>query len=94
MKLDPGDYNLLGLKLHENVYIDICLPFRSHHRKQILQCLSNAVRDFMRHDSYAILNYVDDFIGVGIPSIVHYSYSHLLCLLYAFGLDISERKLV
>ena len=30
VKLDPNDYNLLGLKLN-NLYIDSCLPFGFRH---------------------------------------------------------------
>ena len=71
IKLDPGDYNLLGLTWCQNVYVDTCLPFGSHHRTQIFQHLSDAVCHFMCRDGYVILNYIDDFIGVGVLSVVH-----------------------
>ena len=34
IKVDPGDYDLLGLNWN-GVYLDICLPFGTHHGSQI-----------------------------------------------------------
>ena len=47
VKVDLGDYNLLGLQWN-GMYIDTCLPLGTHHGSQIFQCLSNAVRYIMR----------------------------------------------
>ena len=43
LKIDPGDYDLLGL--HWNaVFFDMCLPFGSTHGSQNFQRVSDAVR--------------------------------------------------
>ena len=45
-----------------------------------------------RH-GHCIINYVDDFVGVGIPSFASASYDCLLSLLCRLGLDVSQKKL-
>ena len=37
---------------------------------------------------------LDDFVRIGVPSIMHASYHFLLALLKRLGLDITEMKLV
>ena len=34
------------------------------------------MRHFIHCDSYVVLNYVDDFIGVGYVSVAQHSYDH------------------
>ena len=37
---------------------------------QIFQRLSVAVRFMMRHERFDVVNYVDDFVGIGVPTLV------------------------
>ena len=67
IKVDPLDYDLLGLQWHD-VYVDTCVPFGSQHGSQIFQCVSDAVHHIMRHHGHKGINYVDDYIGYGVPS--------------------------
>ena len=69
VKLDPFDYDLLGLKWRDVTFYDTCLPFGTRHGTQIFQRLSDAVRFIMRRDGYDVINYVDDFVGFGTPSV-------------------------
>ena len=48
----------------------------------------------MRHDGYDIINYVDDFVGVGISSIAGAAFDHLRYVLACLGLDVSIKKLI
>ena len=64
VKIDPFDFDLLGLRWRDVTYVDTCLPFGSRHGMQIFQRISDAVRFIMRRDGYDVINYVDDFIGV------------------------------
>ena len=86
--------DLLGLRWHDVKYVDTCLPFGSRHGMQIFQSISDTVRFNMRCDSYDVINYVDDFIGVATPSVAKQSYDHLIKLLECLGLDVSVKKLV
>ena len=46
IKIDPGDYHLLGLKL-DSYFIDSCFPFGFRHGSAIFQHISDAVCHFM-----------------------------------------------
>ena len=93
VKVDPGDYDLLGLHWH-GAYVGTCLPFGTRHGSQIFQCLSDAVRFMMRQKGFCVIDYIDDYVGVGVPGIVHDLYNHLVELMRKLGLTISEKKLV
>ena len=84
VKVDPGDYNLLGLEWN-----GMCLPFRTWHRSQIFQRISDAVRFLMRQAGFYIINYIDDYIEVGVTSIAQHSFDHLLALMKRLGLSVS-----
>ena len=94
IKIDPFDFDLLGLKWHDVAYFDTCLPFGSRHGTQIFQRVSDAVCFIMRGDGYNVVNYVDDFVGVGIRSVASVAFEHLKNVLQRLGLEISVRKLV
>ena len=94
VKLDPSDYNVLGLKWNDLTYFDTCLPFMSRHDMQIFQRLSDAIRHMMRHLGFDVINYVDDFVGVGTPSVARHSYDALIELPKKLGLEVSSKKLV
>ena len=66
VKVDSGENALLGLQWN-STYIDMCLPFGTRHGSQITQCLSDAVRYIMCQNGHCIIDYIDDYIGVGIP---------------------------
>ena len=61
---------------------------------QIFQRLSDAVRFILRTPGFKVINYVDDFIGVGVPSVEHRSFACLQILLCELGFTISDKKLV
>ena len=67
VKVDPGDYNLLGLEWNGH-YVDTCVPFGTRHGSQIFQRLSNAVRFVMRREGFTMIDYIDDYVGMGVPS--------------------------
>ena len=56
VKLDPKDYNLLGLSLN-GLYIVSCLPFGFRHASALFQRLSNAVRYIMAQKGFSVTNY-------------------------------------
>ena len=93
MKLDPRDYDLLGLS-HVSWYIDICLPFRYHHKSALFQHLSDAVRHIMHQKGYGIMNYFDDILGIDIPSKIDAFFDTLQSLLHDLNFEISMKKLI
>ena len=93
VKVDPGDYDLLGLAWKGH-YVDSCIPFGTRHGSQICQFLSDAVRFIMRQKGFKMIDYIDDYIGVGITSVAHASYVALLDIMSDLGLTVSQKKLV
>ena len=93
IKVDPMDYNLLGLQWR-HVYVNTCVPFGSRHSSQIFQLVSDVVRHMMRRMGHSVINYVNDYVGFGVPSDAKCSYDHLYDLLECLGLTISKKKLV
>ena len=93
LKMDPFDFDLLGLNW-DGVYVDTCLPFGSRHGSQFFQRVSDAVRYVMRQRSHDVINYTDDFLGFGTPSVARCSFDALLDVMHSLGLTISQKKLV
>ena len=93
IKVDPLDYDLLGLHWR-HVYVDTCVLFGSRHGSQIFQRVSDAVRHIMRRHGHKVINYVDDYVGFGVPTDARASYDLLYDLLQKLGLTVSQKKLV
>ena len=91
IKVDPLDYDLLGLHWHD-VYIDICVPFGSHHGSQSFQHISDAVRHIMRRHGHKFITYVDDYFGFCVLSDAIASFDLLFDLLQKLGLTVSQKK--
>ena len=71
-----------------------CLPFGTGHGSQIFQCLSDTAHHVMRQRSFCVIDYIDDYVEVGVPDIVHASFASLFKLMIDLGLTISDSKLV
>ena len=93
IKVDPLDYDLLGLHWRD-IYVDTCVPFGSRHGSQIFQRVSDAVRHIMCCHGHKVINYVDDYLGFGVPSDARASFDLLFDLLQKLGLTVSQKKLV
>ena len=85
--------DLLGLEW-QGAYVDTYVPFGMCHGSQIFHCLSDAVRYMMCQKGYAMIDYIDDYVGIGIPSVAWKSYDALTHLMREIGLTINEKKLV
>ena len=84
VKLDPRDYDLLSLR-HDGWSLDTCLLFGFCHGSALVQCLQ---RD------YSVINYIDDILGIELPSRVNVLFDALSSLLAHLGFEISQKKLV
>ena len=93
LKVDPYDYDLLGL-MWRGTYVDTCVPFGTRHGSQFFQRTSDAVCYAMRQMNYGVVNYIDDFLGYGTPSVTDASFHTLLDVMSKLGLTISQKKLV
>ena len=93
IKIDPSDYNLLGLSFN-SYFIDTCLPFGFRHGSAIFQHLSDSIRYMMLSRGHHVINYIDDIIGQATRSLADSSFNTPHDLLGELGLDISPKKLV
>ena len=91
MKLDPFEYDLLGLH-HGRHYVDTCLPFGYRNGSALFQCLSDAVCHIMRQHQYDMINYNDDILGIDLPSRTDSSFDALRQLLGKLGFQISSKN--
>ena len=91
--MDPFDYDLLGL-YWDGFYLDKNFPFGTRHGSQFFQRTSNAVRYVLRMRGFDVLNYIDDFLGFGVPSVAQKSYEALSEVMTELDLTISQKKLV
>ena len=92
IKLDPSDYDLLGLR-HDAYYVDTCLPFGYRNGSALFQCISDAVRHIMRQRQFDVINYIDDILGIDVPSKIDASFDALRHILADLGFQISQKKL-
>ena len=70
------------------------MPFGTRHGSQFFQRTSDAVRYVLGMHGFDVLNYIDDVLGFGVPSVASKSYQALLQVMTDLGLTISEKKLV
>ena len=90
LSVNPRDYDLLGVNWGAT-YIDTRIPFGICHVSQFFQKTSDAVH---QHQCINIINYIDDFLGYGMPGIAHKSFDALLDVMTRLDLTVSEKKLV
>ena len=93
VKLDPKDYDLLGLR-QDKWFLDTCLPFGFRHRSALFQRLSDAVHHMMRQHGHNVINYINDTLGSDLPSRIDASFDALSSLLERLGFEIPQNKLV
>ena len=93
VRIDLGDFDFLGLNWHD-AYVDTCLPFKKRHRSQLFQHLSDAVHYIMWQKGFCVIDYIDDYIGMGVPNVAHESFNTLFQPMGDLGLTISDKKLV
>ena len=93
VKVDPGDYDLLGLHWC-HAYVDTCVPLGTRHRNQIFQRLSDAVRYIMRQRGFRIIDYIDDYINFGVLAVARALFASLFALMKQLGLTVGDKKLV
>ena len=94
VKIDPKDYNLLGLQISNEIFYDSCLPFGFKHGSAIFQRISDSIRYIMNSHGFKVTNYIDDIIGHSVRSQAHDSFQTLFRILSDLGFDISQKKIV
>ena len=70
-----------------------CMPFATRHRSQFFNMQVMLCR-IMRHKNLDIINYIDDFLGYGVPRGMDTSFTALVDVMDQLGPTVSQKKLV
>lgn len=90
--VDPHDYPLLGYFWNGNFYFDVVLPMGLRTAAMACQRATNAVCYILSTAGCHVFNYLDDFIGVALPSRALREYELSGSLLNELGLQESPSK--
>lgn len=95
LRADPLDAPLLGMKVGNDIYIDLCPPFGCRSSAAICQKLANALVYIMNKKGYYLLAYLDDF-GACYASHTQAqeSFRAFVDLTTRLGLSLAEEKSV
>lgn len=95
LRADPLDAPLLGMRVGEEVYIDLCPPFGCRSSAAICQRMANALVYIMNKRGFYLLAYLDDF-GSCYKSEKEAkdSFQAFITLTAQLGLDLAEEKSV
>ena len=94
LKLDPRDLAYPGLHWQGKYFVDTSVPFGYRHGSVCCQRVTDAIRYILSTQGvHNLLNYIDDFIGVDEPAVVHSHFQQLLSLMAKLGIPISQEKL-
>lgn len=95
IRIDPLDTPLLGLKVDDSVYLDLCPAFGCKSSSAACQRMSNAFTYIMGKKGHFVLAYLDDFAGAhNIKSEADAAYSSFQNLAQELGLQLAEEKCV
>ena len=93
LKVDLRDYPLLCLEWLDQYYVDVSYAFG--HRTGSIAC--SRLRDFLcyihANKGFYTMSYVDDLLGVQVPSKAYDSFNATRHLLDDLNIPISEAKL-
>ena len=91
--VDSGDPDLLCLHWKYSYVADCRVPFGYRNGSMFLTQFTDYIRYVMRCNSFTIVNYVDDLLGLENPDISDLSFQFLLIILAQAGFPISSSKL-
>lgn len=95
LRADPLDAPLLGMKIKDEIYLDLCPPFGCRSSAAICQKMANALVYMMHKKGHYIMAYLDDF-GTSYHSKeqAEVSFQAFRDLTSKLGLKLAEEKSV
>ena len=92
LRIDPFDYNVLGLSWRSQTYVDVALPFGFKQGASSCQMCTDAITYLMWTQKHWVMAYLDDFVAVCPPSTANNAYLTLKNLLEDLGPPINFKK--
>ena len=90
--VDSHDYHLLGYLWQNNFYFDAILTMGLRSAAMVCQRVTSAISWICSQRGQPVFNYLDDFIGVALPSTTAIAFGDLGDLLFSLGLIESTDK--
>ena len=94
LRVDPYDFDLLGLKWHHDSYLDLSVPMGLKTGSAMCQRTTDVIRHVMRSKNIDVYNYLDDIICVHQIENASEEFDTLYSLFEFLGLPINPKKVV
>ena len=92
LRVDPGDFDLLGLKWRDNSYLDISIPMGMKSGSALCQRTTDVIRHIMASKNVKIYNYIDDVICMHRRHNADAEFDVLHSLFEFLGIPINPKK--
>ena len=92
LRLDPCDYDLMGLSWDDKTYLDISLPMGAKTGSALCQRVTDVIRHIMASKGVTVFNYIDDVICVHARRNAHEEFNLLHSLFEFLGLPMNPHK--
>ena len=92
--VDPGDFDLLGLKWKDNTYLDISIPMGMKSGSALCQRTIDVLRHIMASKNVKVFKYLDDTICVHRRRDTDAEFDVLYSLFEFLGIPINPKKVV
>ena len=94
LRVDPLDYNVLGLQWKGKSYIDISIPMSMKTGSALCQRTTDVICHIMQSENVRMFIYIDDVICVHERQNVHQEFDILFSLFKFLELPINPKKVV
>ena len=92
LRVDPADAVKLGIKWHDDVFVDVSVAFGWVHGSALCQRVSDAVTFLMAKSGAKMFAYIDDYILISLEKDAQRHFQHLASLLTELGLPSNPDK--
>ena len=94
LRVDPHDFDLLGLKWNDSSYLDISIPMGMKTGSALCQRVTDVLRHIMKSKNVKLFNYIDDVICVHKRQNASFEFELLYSLFEFLGIPINPKKVV
>ena len=94
LRVDPLDYDLLGLKWRGNSYLDVSVPMGMRTGSALCQRTTDVIRYVMASKGVIVRNYIDDVIAIHPRHQADQEFDTLYSLFEFLGVPINPKKVV
>ena len=94
LRVDPGDFDVLGIKWQGNSYLDISIPMGIKMGSALCQRTTDVIRHVMMSRDIRTYNYIDDIICIRKRHNADAKFDTLFSLFEFLGVPVNPNKVV